>query len=254
MLMNKIALITGATSGIGEATAYELAKHGIHLILTGRRQERLNKLKTALQTEFGIKIETLCFDIRKNAEVVDAIEGLSPEWKKIDILVNNAGLAAGIDPIQTASLDDWDQMIDTNIKGLLYITHQVVPLMVKRKQGHIINLSSVAGKEVYENGSVYCGTKHAVEAISKAMRLDLLEHNIKVGTISPGMVETEFSIVRFHGDKGKANQVYEGLTPLYAQDIAEAIYFMVSRPAHVCIDDIFITPSAQGFSRKAIRK
>lgn len=242
--MKKTAMVTGATSGIGKATAKKLASLGYNLILTGRREDRLKELQEELNND-SIQIITLCFDIRVTADVESAIQKLSDEWLDIDLLVNNAGLAAGADPIYNGLWSDWEQMIDTNIKGLLYLSKLIIPRMMERKQGHIINISSIAGKETYANGNVYCATKHAVEAITKGMRIDLLPYNIKVSSVSPGMVETEFSIVRYHGDKDKANNVYKGLTPLYAEDIADAIEFMVTRPAHVNINDMLIMPTAQ---------
>jgi len=237
-------MITGATSGIGKATAIKLAKLGFNLIITGRREERLVELQGKLEKE-GVKTKILCFDIRDTKAIEGAVSKIENEWKNIDILVNNAGLAAGADPIQNGLWSDWEQMIDTNIKGLLYLSKQIIPLMIDRKKGHIINISSIAGKETYANGNVYCATKHAVEAITKGMRIDLLPHNIKVSSVSPGMVETEFSVVRFHGDQNKADNVYAGLTPLYANDIADTIEFIVTRPAHVNINDILIMPTAQ---------
>ncbi|TRX66213.1 SDR family NAD(P)-dependent oxidoreductase [Carboxylicivirga sp. M1479] len=242
--MKKIAMVTGATSGIGRATATMLSKLGFNLIITGRRQERLDVLQAELNNN-GSEVMSLCFDIRKNKETENAIQQLSNEWAQIDILINNAGLAAGADPIYNGLWSDWEQMIDTNIKGLLYLSKLIIPGMMERKQGHIVNVSSIAGKETYANGNVYCATKHAVEAITKGMRIDLLPYNIKVSSVSPGMVETEFSIVRFHGDKGKADNVYKGLTPLFENDIAETIEFIVTRPPHVNINDILVMPTAQ---------
>ncbi len=237
-------MITGATSGIGKATAKKLAQQGYNLILTGRRASRLEELKTELQN-LPIQTVTLCFDIQVTSEIEAALKKLPAEWLNIDVLVNNAGLAAGADPIYNGLWSDWEQMIDTNVKGLLYLSKLIIPGMMERQQGHIINVSSIAGKETYANGNVYCATKHAVEAITKGMRIDLLPYNIKVSSVSPGMVETEFSIVRYHGDKDKADNVYKGITPLYAEDIADAIEFMVTRPAHVNINDMLIMPSAQ---------
>ena len=242
--MKKIAVITGATSGIGKATARKLAKIGYNLILTGRRSERLETIKEELKSE-TVNILNLCFDIRKTEAIDQAIQSIPEEWKSIDILVNNAGLAAGADPIYDGIWSDWEQMIDTNIKGLLYFSKQIIPFMMERKKGHIVNVSSIAGKETYANGNVYCATKHAVEAITKGMRIDLLPYNIKVSSVSPGMVETEFSIVRYHGDKEKADNVYKGLTPLYEDDVADAIEYMVTRPSHVNINDMLIMPTAQ---------
>ena len=252
--MNKIILITGATSGIGEATALLLSRHNFDLILTGRRAEKLKKLKQKIESEGDARVFTLNFDIRSRQETTTAIEGLPEEWKNIDILINNAGLAAGLSTIDEGSIDDWEQMIDTNVKGLLYISRAVSAEMVKRKQGHIINISSIAGKETYPSGNVYCATKHAVESLTKGMRLDLLQHGIKVSSVAPGAVDTEFSLVRFKGDKKRAEKVYEGFTPLYAKDIAETILFVVTRPAHVNIDDILVMPAAQAFSRDFDRK
>ncbi len=243
--MNKIALITGATSGIGKAIAVQLAEQNYNLIITGRRKERLENLVTEIKDKFNCKIKTLNFDIRNKQEVDEAIDSLGKYWKNIDVLVNNAGLAAGAEPIHDGLVDDWERMIDTNIKGLLYISKKVMPLMIERKTGHIVNIGSVAGKQVYANGNVYCGTKQAVDAITQGMRIDLLPYNIKVTQIAPGAVETEFSVVRFHGDKDKAKQVYKGFEPLYANDIAEAVIFAVTRPAHVNINDMLIMPTAQ---------
>jgi 3-hydroxy acid dehydrogenase / malonic semialdehyde reductase len=251
--MNKIVLITGATSGIGEACAQLLAANHFNLILTGRRADRLQLLKEKLITEYEIDVCNLTFDIRNESEVQQALESLPNTWRNIDILVNNAGLSAGLDPIFKGETDDWNRMIDTNVKGLLYVTRLVSEGMVARRSGHIVNVSSIAGKEVYPNGNVYCATKHTVAALTRAMRLDLHTYGIRVGSISPGMVETEFSLVRFHGDKEKAENIYKGFTPLSASDIAEALLFIVSRPPHVNIDDVFITASVQGSSRDTYR-
>lgn len=242
--MKKIALITGATSGIGEATALKFAENGMNLILTGRRKDRLDILKNKLESE-NVRVLTLCFDVRNEQEVNEAIAQLPEEWKQIDILVNNAGLAAGLDPIQCGDTDDWNRMIDTNIKGLLYMTRAVAPLMKERQSGHIINMGSIAGKEVYPNGNVYCATKHAVDAISKGTRIDLLPYNIKVTQICPGAVETEFSTVRFHGDQARADKVYEGFDCLHGNDIANCIYFAASLPPHLNINDMVVMPTAQ---------
>ena len=238
-----IALVTGATSGIGKATARLLAQKGFDLIITGRRKERLDKLCKDLQSGSSDCI-SLSFDIRDNKAVEKAISSLPEKWQKVDLLINNAGLAAGLSPIHQNEISDWEQMIDTNIKGLLYITKIISAKMVERKQGHIINVSSIAGKEAYGNGAVYCATKHAVEAISKAMRIDLNPYGIKVGTVSPGAVETEFSIVRLK-DPDANKKVYEGYTPLTANDIAQSIVFMATQPEHVNIADILILPTAQ---------
>lgn len=252
--MNKIALITGATSGIGRAVADIFAENKYNLIVTGRRSERLQELKAALERQHGISVLALCFDVRDNDEVVRNIESLPVEWRNIDVLVNNAGLAVGLNHIQDGVLDDWERMIDTNIKGLLYVTRAVSPLMIARNSGHIVNICSIAGKEVYENGNVYCATKHAVDALSKAMRIDMLGHNIKVTNVCPGAVETEFSIVRFKGDTQRAAGTYRGIEPLTGRDIAECIYFAVSLPQHVCINDMMIMPMAQADSRTFNRK
>lgn len=252
--MNKIALITGATSGIGRAVADIFAENKYNLIVTGRRSERLQELKAALEQQHGISVLALCFDVRDNDEVVRNIESLPVEWRNIDVLVNNAGLAVGLNHIQDGVLDDWERMIDTNIKGLLYVTRAVSPLMIARNSGHIVNICSIAGKEVYENGNVYCATKHAVDALSKAMRIDMLGHNIKVTNVCPGAVETEFSIVRFKGDTQRAAGTYRGIEPLTGRDIAECIYFAVSLPQHVCINDMMIMPTDQADSRTFNRK
>ena len=249
----KIAWITGATSGIGEATTLKLADNGFDVIITGRRNDRLTALKEKLEKN-GIRVLSLCFDVRVEAEVKSAVENLPDERKNIDVLVNNAGLAAGLSAIQDGDTDDWNRMIDTNIKGLLYITRYVSPLMINRETGHIINIGSIAGKEVYPNGNVYCATKHAVDALTKGMRMDMLKHNIRVTQICPGAVETEFSIVRFHGDEARAAKVYDGYECLVAADIADCVWFVVSRPPHVNINDMVVMPTAQAsgtlFNRK----
>lgn len=242
--MEKIALVTGATSGIGEATAFKLAGNGFGVIITGRRQERLAVLKNKLEAN-GSHVLTLCFDVRDEEEVNTALKGLPPEWQNIGVLVNNAGLAAGFEPVQQGDSVDWNRMIDTNVKGLLYVTRFVSQGMIASKKGHIVNIGSIAGKEVYPNGNVYCATKHAVDALTKGMRFDLLPYNIKVTQICPGAVETEFSIVRFHGDKSRADKVYEGYECLVADDIAECIWFAVSRPPHVNVNDMLVMPTAQ---------
>ncbi|POY38327.1 NAD(P)-dependent oxidoreductase [Solitalea longa] len=243
--MRKIAMITGATSGIGEASANIFAKNGYHLIITGRREERLQKLAEQLKVDYKIDVLPLVFDVRKLEEVKAAVEVLNDDWKQIDVLLNNAGLSIGLEPIQQGGFEDWETMIDTNVKGLLYVTRLISPLMVQRKSGHIINLGSIAGKETYANGNVYCATKHAVDSLNKAMRIDLLPHNIKVTAINPGAVETEFSIVRFKGDVEKAKNVYKGFEPLTATDIADTIYYVASLPPHVNINDLTIMPTAQ---------
>lgn len=252
-MKQKIALITGATAGIGKETASLLSEKHFNLIITGRRQELLEQLKKELEHE-NCKVRTLCFDVRSKPAVDTALASLPEDWKKVDVLLNNAGLAAGLAPVNSADVDDWETMIDTNIKGLLYMTREVSQWMIARKQGHIINISSIAGIEVYPNGSVYCATKHAVNAITKAMRIELAPHGIKVGTISPGAIETEFSLVRFKGDEEKAAKVYEGFTPLNARDIAESIYFVLTRPPHVNIDDLLIMPTAQASARDIFRE
>jgi 3-hydroxy acid dehydrogenase/malonic semialdehyde reductase len=241
--MKKTALITGATSGIGKATAYEFANHGIKLILCGRRQDRLMAIKNEL--EVLTEVHTLNFDVSNKTETFKAIESLPNDFKQIDILINNAGNAHGLDPIQSGSVDDWDAMMDINVKGLLYVSKAIIPNMVERASGHIINIGSSAGKEVYPKGNVYCATKHAVLAITEGMRIDLNPFGIKVSAVSPGAVETEFSAVRFKGDKKTANEVYKGFDALQAKDIAEIIYFVVSRPKHVNIADLLVYPTAQ---------
>jgi len=242
--MKKIIMITGATSGFGRATARKFAKNGYDVIITGRRKERLDELEKELG-EYKVEVLTLNFDVRKRYEVADIISGLPDKWKHIDILVNNAGLAVGLSHVDDADVDDWDRMVDTNVKGLLYVTRAVAPLMVARESGHIFNISSIAGTDIYENGNVYCATKSAVNSLSKAMRIDLLKHNIKVTNIAPGMAETEFSLVRFKGDKEQAKQVYTGVDALTGDDIAEVIYYCATLPAHVCINDLSITPTQQ---------
>jgi NADP-dependent 3-hydroxy acid dehydrogenase YdfG len=238
-------MITGATAGFGKATAVRFAKNGYNIIITGRRKDRLYELERELLSYVKIKVLSLNFDVRKRDEVASVIGNLPAKWKAIDILVNNAGLAVGLDHIDTGNIDDWDRMIDTNIKGLLYVTRAVAPLMVARNRGHIINIGSIAGKEAYENGNVYCATKSAVDALSKSMRIDLLKNNIKVTHIAPGMAVTEFSLVRFKGDEEKAKIPYKGIDALNADDIADAIYYCATLPAHVCINDLVITPTQQ---------
>jgi len=246
--MNRIALITGATSGIGRATAVSLSQNNFDIIITGRRKELLEDLEKEIKEISSCNIHILNFDVRNKEEVDNAIDSLPENWQDIDVLVNNAGLAVGLDHINEGVINDWERMIDTNVKGLLYVTRKVVPRMVAKKHGHIINIGSTAGKEAYEKGNVYCGTKHAVDAITKGMRIDLLEHKIKVTAINPGMVETEFSVVRFKGDKEKAEKVYQGFTPLYGKDVADAILYVATRPEHVCVNDMIITATAQANS------
>jgi 3-hydroxy acid dehydrogenase/malonic semialdehyde reductase len=244
--MNKTALITGATSGIGKATAELLAQKNYKLILCGRREDRLTELVTSLSKL--TEVHTLNFDVRDKKAVMESINSLPEAFSKIDILINNAGNAHGLDPIQSGDLDDWDAMIDINVKGLLYVSKAIIPQMIERKSGHIINIGSTAGKEVYANGNVYCASKHAVDALNKGMRMDLNPYGIRVGAIHPGMVETEFSEVRFKGDTDKAANVYKGLQPLRAEDIADIIHFVVSRPYHVNIADLIVMPTAQASS------
>lgn len=243
--MAKIALITGASSGIGEACAHLFAQQGYNLILLGRRENLLEKIAHHLADKYAVEVKKIQADVRDKENINYVLETLPAQWKNVDVLINNAGLSQGLDPIDKGNTDDWDTMIDTNIKGLLYVSKVVSGWMVAQKKGHIINIGSIAGKEVYANGNVYCATKHAVEALNQGMRIDLLPHGIKVTGIHPGMVETEFSIVRFKGDEGRAKKVYDGFEPLIAQDIAEAIWFAVSRPAHVNINDLLIMPTAQ---------
>jgi len=240
---NRIALITGATSGIGKATAILFAVKGIDLILCGRRQDRLDALQNELAKK--TKVTTLNFDVRDKDAVFKAIESLDSEFSDIDILINNAGNAHGLDPIDEGNTDDWDAMLDINVKGLLYVSKAVIPRMTERKTGQIINIGSTAGKEVYPKGNVYCASKHAVDALTIGMRMDLNPYGIKVGAVNPGAVETEFSNVRFKGDGEKADSVYNGFQPLAAEDIAETLYFVVTRPPHVNIADLVITPTAQ---------
>jgi 3-hydroxy acid dehydrogenase/malonic semialdehyde reductase len=251
--MNKTIMITGATAGFGWATAKKFAQHGYNVIITGRRKERLSRLEKELES-YKIKVLSLNFDVRNKNEVESVIMSLPEEWKIIDILVNNAGLAAGLSHIDEGDVDDWDRMIDTNVKGLLYVTRAVAPLMVARESGHILNISSIAGKDIYENGNVYCATKSAVDTLSKSMRIDLLKHNIKVTNIEPGMAETEFSLVRFKGDTEKAKAVYKGIEPLTGEDIAEVIYYCATLPAHVCINNLSITPIRQAAVNQVNRK
>lgn len=243
--MKKIVLITGATSGIGRAVAVKFAEQGHDLIITGRRKDRLEALTAELMSKFSIEMLPLCFDVRKMEEVKQNIESLPDRWKPIDVLVNNAGLAVGLNPVHEGVIDDWERMIDTNVKGLLYMTRFVAPLMVERKKGHIINIGSVAGRETYPNGNVYCGTKFAVDAITKGTRIDLVSHQIKVTQIAPGAVETEFSLVRFKGDRERADKVYQGFIPLSGEDIAAVVYYVTTLPDHVNINDLVLMPTAQ---------
>jgi 3-hydroxy acid dehydrogenase / malonic semialdehyde reductase len=246
-------MITGATAGFGRATAEKFARNGYDVIITGRRKDRLEQLEKELMN-FGNRVLVLQFDVRNRNDVASIIGGLQSEWKNIDILVNNAGLAVGLNHIDTGDIDDWERMIDTNIKGLLYVTRAVAPLMTTRKTGHIFNISSIAGREVYENGNVYCASKNAVDSLSKSMRIDLLKNNIKVTNIAPGMAETEFSVVRFKGDKEKAKAVYKGIDALTGDDIAEIIFFCANLPSHVCINDLVVTPAQQAGVNHSFRK
>ncbi|KJS05691.1 MAG: short-chain dehydrogenase [Flavobacteriales bacterium BRH_c54] len=247
-MTKKIVFISGATSGFGKATAELFAKNNYSLILTGRREDRLKKIAKDLSEQYNVEVLPLCFDIRDQKAVEKAVLSLGESWKSIDVLVNNAGLASGFGLIQDGEIDDWEKMIDTNVKGLLYLSKAIMPLMIANKSGHIINIGSTAGKEVYLNGNVYCATKHAVDAISKSMRIDLLQHGIKVTQICPGAAETEFSEVRFHGDKERAKSVYKGYQPMMAEDIASLIYFAATLPPHLCINDLVVTSLAQANS------
>lgn len=242
--MNKTVLVTGATSGFGKAIAKEFAQNGYNVAITGRREDRLDSLKAELEQN-DINVYTLCFDVRKKSEVDAAINDLKSKVETIDILVNNAGLASGLSTIDEGDTEDWDKMIDTNVKGLLYVTKAVVPMMRERRSGHIINIGSTAGKLVYKNGNVYCATKYAVDALTQAMRIDLLPYSIKVTAINPGMAETEFSTVRFHGDEDKAAKVYDDIMPLQAEDIANVVYYTATLPPHVCINDLTLTCTNQ---------
>jgi 3-hydroxy acid dehydrogenase / malonic semialdehyde reductase len=246
--MTKIILITGATSGFGKATAVKFAREGHNLIITGRRKSLLEDLAKCIITTYNVEVLPICFDVRKLDEVEKAINTLPEKWREIDVLVNNAGLAVGMNPIQEGVVDDWERMIDTNVKGLLYMTRMVAPLMVARNAGHIINIGSVAGKEVYPKGNVYCGSKFAVDAITRGTRIDLVSHNIKVTQVAPGAAETEFSIVRFKGNKETADNVYKGFKPLQPEDVAEAVYYVTTLPDHVNINDLVIMPTAQASS------
>jgi NADP-dependent 3-hydroxy acid dehydrogenase YdfG len=243
--MNSVALITGATSGIGKACAFKFAQNGFNIIITGRRIDRLGTLKKELESKYSTKVLPLNFDVRNRNKVQQALDSLESDWKKIDILVNNAGLALDLKPIDEGNPKDWDTMIDTNIKGLLYMSRLVSKLMIENGSGHIINIGSIAGKEVYPNGNVYCATKHAVDGLTKAIRIDLVKHGIKVTQIAPGAVETEFSEVRFKGDKDRAKKVYDGYQPLSGEDVAEAVYYVTTLPPHVNINDLVIMPMAQ---------
>lgn len=244
--MNKTVLITGATAGFGEACAHEFAQNGWNLVITGRRHERLTALEKTIQAEYGVLVTSLCFDVRDMHAVNEAIASLPQAVsERITLLINNAGLAVGRGPIDEGLVDDWERMIDTNVKGLLYVSKAVIPLLKTNGNGQIINIASIAGKQVYPGGNVYCASKHAVDALSQAMRIDLVSHGIKVTNIAPGAAETEFSIVRFKGDKQTADSIYDGYEPLTAKDIAETVYFAATRPPHVTLNDIVIMPTAQ---------
>ncbi|MFI5219087.1 MAG: SDR family NAD(P)-dependent oxidoreductase [Bacteroidia bacterium] len=249
-----IIFITGSTSGFGKAIAIRFAQHGWDLIINGRRTDRLKFLEEEIKKTYGVKVFSLPFDVRNKSTVEESIHSLPHDWKKIDVLVNNAGLAMGLTLMQDGNIDDWETMIDTNIKGLLYVSRSVMPLMITNKKGHIINLGSIAGKEAYMKGNVYCATKFAVDALSKSMRIDLLEHGIRVTSISPGAAETEFSIVRFKGDAERAKKAYMGYEALRAEDIAEVAYFAATRPPHVCLNDIVMTPTAQANTAYIFKK
>jgi NADP-dependent 3-hydroxy acid dehydrogenase YdfG len=252
--MNRKILITGASSGFGRAMAHVFAQHGDDCIITGRRSERLDELQRELEQKFNVAILPLCFDVQDKEAVNNAIGSLPEDWKNIDVLINNAGLAAGRDYFDEASMDDWETMIDTNLKGLLYVTKAVVGAMRARGRGQIINIGSTAAKEVYEKGNVYCATKAAVDALSQSMRIDLLRHGIKVTAIHPGAAETEFSMVRFKGDEALAKSIYQGFKPLVGEDVAQVAYFCTTLPEHVCINDLVLTCTAQAnsfyFNRK----
>ena len=243
--MNKIVFITGATSGFGEACALRFAEAGYDIIISGRRADRLKRLKNDIEEKFSVRVLPLPFDVSKRNDVFNAVDSITGNWRNINVLINNAGLALGRDFFDEADLDEWDTMIDTNVKGLLYVSRAVLPLMISQNKGHVINLGSVAAKEVYEKGNVYCASKFAVDALSKSMRIDMLRHNIKVTAVHPGAAETEFSLVRFKGDEAKANAVYEGFKPLTARDVADVIFYCTTVPEHVCINDLVICPSQQ---------
>ncbi len=253
-MRNKIAWITGAGSGIGKACALILAKNGYSLILTGRRKHHLEEVQAQVATEFGTECLIKVMDVRNRDEVQKVTSELDADWRNINVLINNAGLAMGLSSFENGDLDHWDTMIDTNIKGLLYVSRLVVPLMIEAGGGHIVNVGSIAGKEIYANGNVYCATKHAVDALNRSMRLDLSKFPIKVSAVHPGAVETEFSIVRFEGDEEKAKKVYEGFENLVAMDVAEAVWFMLNRPAHVNINELTIMPTAQPMAGVIHRK
>lgn len=254
LLKEKIVFITGATSGIGKACAYAFAREGASIIISARRENVLNEIAEGIRKQYGVKVYNFKLDVRVRKDVESAIASLPAEWKKIDILVNNAGLVRGLNKLQEDDPDGWEEMIDTNIKGLLYVTRQITPGMAERKSGHVINIGSIAGHEAYPKGSVYCSTKHAVNAITKSLRADLIDTGVRVSTVDPGMVETEFSEIRFYGDKQKAKDVYRGVEPLVGEDIADAVVYCASRPAHVNINEMIIMPTAQASAFVVHRK
>lgn len=253
-LNGRAVLITGASSGIGAACAYAFAALDARLLLAARRRDRLEQLAAAIYARHGVEVRTLALDVRDQPAVEEAIHGLPTAWAAIDILVNNAGLSRGLDKLHEGKLADWEEMIDTNIKGLLYVSRAVIPGMVTRRRGHIINIGSIAGHQVYPSGNVYSATKHAVAALTQGMRMDLLGSEVRVSTVDPGMVETEFSLVRFRGDEPRAAKVYQGLTPLAPEDVADAVVYCATRPAHVNINEIIIMPTAQATATLAVRK
>jgi NADP-dependent 3-hydroxy acid dehydrogenase YdfG len=244
--MKKIVFITGATSGIGEAFAHKFAAENYHLIINGRRVERLQSLKEKIEDQYNVNCYILPFDVQNQAEVFDSIGSLPDEWQSVNVLINNAGLALGRDLFDEANIEDWNIMLDTNVKGLLYVSKAVLPFMIRQQSGHIINIGSVAGKEIYERGNVYCASKHAVDALTKAMRIDLLQHNIKVTAIHPGAAETEFSLVRFKGNEDASRKAYEGFEPLSPANVADVVYYTTTLPPHVCINDLVLTCTQQG--------
>ena len=252
-MKDKVVLITGATAGIGEACAHKFAAAACRLIITGRREDRLQHLEKLLKEQYGIEVLVRCFDVRNREETLQQLNNLPGAFEQVDVLINNAGLASGFGPIQDGDFEDWDRMIDTNVKGLLNVSKAIMQGMVARKRGHIINIASIAGKEAYPNGNVYCASKHAVDALSKTMRIDLLPHGIRVTNIAPGMAETEFSLVRFHGDADRAANVYKGIEPLTGKDIAEVVFFTAALPENINLNDIVITPRFQANATQAIR-
>ena len=252
-MKNKTIFITGVTSGIGLSCARLFAKKGSRLVIAARRRDRLKKIAAELKKKFKTEVYTIQLDVRKNSEVKKAVNSLPEKWKNIDVLINNAGLSRGLDKLHEGSITDWDEMIDTNVKGLLYVSRAIIPLMVKRNKGHIINIGSIAGHEVYPRGNVYCASKHAVDAITKGMRVDLAETNIRVTTIDPGLVETEFSLVRFRGNNDKAKSVYSGITPLTPDDVAGAVYYAASRPLNIVVAEMILLPNKQASSTVVYR-